>query len=49
MQHATLPQSNLKWETTMIRNFVALAILLMIIVRVSQAEEDEPLAPSAQV
>ena len=29
----------------MIRDFIALAILLMIIASVSQAEEDVPLAP----
>jgi len=29
----------------MIRDFVALEILLMIIARASHAEEDEPLAP----
>ena len=31
----------------MVRNLVALAILLMIIARASRVQEDEPLAPSA--
>ena len=32
----------------MIRDFVALAILLMIIARASRVQEDESLAPSTQ-